>query len=214
MNYHLYDHLSFGAVGTNIVVLDLAADRYFQLRGAEAALLTGAAGHGPHQSAFETLAEKGLLGRGPGLAIEPVVAPAAMTSAVETTGRAVKLGLAEVIRERVGAAWSLRRRGLHATIVGWRKEKARISVHAADDEEAGAIARGYASARMLLPAERLCVPDSLALTRCLWKRGVGADLFFGVRLDPFAAHAWVQQGETILSDSLGTVSEYRAVFRL
>lgn len=214
MDYHLRDHLSFGAVGSNIVLLDLAADRYFQLHGAESALLTDAVRRTADLSGCEVLAAQGVLSRGPGAAIAPVVAPAAATSAVEETGPQIKVGWAEVARVRLGAAWSLRRRGLHATIGHWRHQKAKFSGCGANADEACAIARGYASARMLLPAARLCVPDSLALLRCLWNRGVGADLYFGVRLDPFAAHAWVQQGQTILSDSLGTVAEYRAVFRL
>lgn len=214
MDYHLRDHMSFGAVGTHIVLLDLAADRYFRLRGAEAALLTGTGRHALDPATLETLTAKGILHSGPGPAIEPVVAPAAMASALETPGPDARVGLAEVARERIGAACSLRRRGLRATIVHWRALKSKVARRAVGGDEAVAIARGYASARMLLPAARLCVPDSLALLRCLWTRGAGGDLFFGVRLDPFAAHAWVQHGETILSDSLGTVSEYRAVFRL
>lgn len=214
MEYHLRDHLSFGAVGTHLVLLDLAADRYFQLHGAEAALLTGSDRKCADPSAYEMLAAKGVLNRGAGSAIEPVVAPTGLASAVETSGREIRIGVAEVTRERLGAAWSLRRRGLHATITRWRTQKAEAGGLGGDDDEAGAIARGYAATRMLLPAPRLCVPDSLALLRCLWKRGVGGDLYFGVRLDPFAAHAWVQRSETILSDSLGTVSEYRPVFRL
>ena len=58
------------------------------------------------------------------------------------------------------------------------------------------------------------VADSLALAQALWCRGIAADVFFGVRLNPFAAHAWVQQDNLLLSDPLNIVADYRPVFRL
>lgn len=76
------------------------------------------------------------------------------------------------------------------------------------------IARGYDKARVLVPAKRLCVPDSLALAQALWRRRIAADVYFGVRLHPFAAHAWVQLDNLLLSDPLNIVADYTPVFRL
>jgi hypothetical protein len=76
------------------------------------------------------------------------------------------------------------------------------------------MARGYAAARVQLPWRRLCVPDSLALARYLWKRDIDCEVIFGVRLDPFAAHAWVQSGDLLLSDNINVVADYTPVFRL
>ena len=72
----------------------------------------------------------------------------------------------------------------------------------------------YAAARVQLPWRRLCVPDSLALARYLWQRGIPGQVYFGVRLDPFAAHAWVQHNEMVLSDNVNVVADYTPVFRL
>jgi hypothetical protein len=58
------------------------------------------------------------------------------------------------------------------------------------------------------------VPDSLALIACLWRRGLPADLYFGVRIAPFAAHCWVQSGDCLLSDPFDIVREFTPVFRL
>lgn len=222
MDYHLPDQMSFGAVGQTIVLLDLAADRYFQLRGAEAVLLASGEWSERDAPVLESLATKDILRAGPGPAVAPVIVPEPTTSAVEAAGREAAIGIGEVGLERMRAALHLRYRGLAATVRRWRAASARSAMRRhsprqaahVGDEKAAAVARGYAAARLRLPAARLCVPDSLALLRCLWRRGVGADLFFGVRLDPFAAHAWVQRGEMVLSDSVGAVAEYRAVFRL
>src|SRR3546814_10862129 len=69
-------------------------------------------------------------------------------------------------------------------------------------------AQGFADGRLLLPAKTLCVPDSLTLACILWRRGIDADVYFGVRLAPFLAHAWVQRCDMLLSDTLNTVGEY------
>lgn len=221
MDYHLPPHISLGAVGPCIIMLDLDADRYFRLHGADAAMIAGLAGSRPAASTMAHLAAKGIVATGPGPAIELVSAPQPQTSAIEDSGDRLSIGVAEVLSERLRAAMSLRVRGLSATVRRLRAERSsKRPISAVDDPSADAasgadrIARGYAAARLHMPLARLCVPDSAALLRCLWRRGVDADLFFGVRLDPFAAHAWIQRGDRILSDSVGIVSEYRAVFRL
>ncbi len=204
-----------------MIILDLDADRYFRLQGADADMIADLAHSRPAISTMAQLAAKGIVVAGPGPAIELVSAPQPRTSAIEDSGDRLSIGVAEVASKRVRAAVSLRVRGLSATVRRLRGERSRkgpafsVDGRSADAaSDADQIARGYAAARLHLPLARLCVPDSVALLRCLWRRGVDADLFFGVRLDPFAAHAWIQRGDRILSDSVGIVSEYRAVFRL
>jgi hypothetical protein len=46
--------------------------------------------------------------------------------------------------------------------------------------------------RVWAPASYVCLFDGLALTRFLIGRGHRADLVFGVRAPPFAAHCWVE----------------------
>jgi hypothetical protein len=75
-------------------------------------------------------------------------------------------------------------------------------------------ARAFALRRADVPIQRSCVPDSLALMRLLWRKGLDADLYFGVRLDPFAAHCWVQAEDYLLSDPLANVLSFSPVFRL
>lgn len=68
-------------------------------------------------------------------------------------------------------------------------------------DEALQVAEGVAMAGALFPGRARCLEQSLALTRLLRLRGIPAELRFGVRPHPFAAHAWVEvEGEPLLED--------------
>lgn len=221
MDFHLPSHVSFGFLGARAVALDLDADRYLLIAPGEAAALAAlggamraGAGDAPK---IETLARRRLIAPGDGAAIAPVIAEALRKSALETAPTGGHVPLLEVARLRASAALHLRLFGLRATIGRWRRLQGRYRGRwrqASDADPAARVAQAYAKARVLLPAKRLCVPDSLALARLLWQRGVAADVYFGVRLNPFMAHAWVQRGDLLLSDKLNTVGEYTSVFRL
>ncbi len=219
MSYCLPDHVSFGFVGERAVLLDLDADRYLLLGRAEAATL-GALGtpgaSAPSATILGRLIDRGLIRRGCG-GITPIIADVPRSSALEANDTRGKLRISEVGIFRLGAGVSLRWRGLAATIARTRLIRARYAPRLdgkASDDDAAFAARGYAAARTYVPAAQRCVPDSLALARALWRRGIGADLYFGVRLDPFSAHSWVQRGDLLLSDGLGRVTDHVPVFRL
>lgn len=59
--------------------------------------------------------------------------------------------------------------------------------------------------RRLWSAEDRCLPRSLALAHLLREAGSGAKLALGVMGQPFAAHAWVQDGDVVLNDTLDHV---------
>ena len=47
-----------------------------------------------------------------------------------------------------------------------------------------------------------CLLRSLALHAALARRGIATNLVFGVKLHPFEAHCWLQQGTTLLNDTI------------
>lgn len=220
MDYYLPAHISFGLIGERAVVLDAMADRYYLLAGPEARLLAGVDGTAANPTRAARLADRGLLARGAGRAIVPVEASERTISALERQGSAAGVSAREVGRHRLEASLSLRFRGLSPTIQLWRRLRAKWVGPAGRSRLAdsagglGDLARGFANARLYVPASRRCVPDSLALMRCLWRCGHDAELYFGVRLAPFAAHCWVQKDELLLSDPLDIVREFTPVFRL
>lgn len=223
MTYHLAPHVSYGLFGRRAVLLDLAADRYLLLGDAEAAALAAlAAPEPPPSSPFvETLLARGLVRTGRGAGIAPVDPTPPLTSALEVEGEGGGVSSWEAIGSVARARLSLRFAGLARTVSRWRAFRALCARRAngnagpvENGEGAAYVARGFAVARIAVPARRLCVPDSLALARCLWKRGLTAEVYFGVQLDPLLAHSWVQSGSDVLSDPLNIAADYTPVFKL
>lgn len=219
MDFSLAPHISYGLVGGRAVVLDLAADRYLRLGASETATLA-ALGEGSalRPCHVQKLLDRGIIRTGSGPAIAPVARPHPVASAIECDTAGGEISAIEVFGASIGALLVMRTRGLARTVARWRTIKARegpVGVPFRDDlDRAASLARGFAEARIAVPMPRLCVPDSLALARSLWRRGLSADVYFGVQLDPLLAHAWTQAGGLILSDPLNIAADYTPVFRL
>jgi hypothetical protein len=81
----------------------------------------------------------------------------------------------------------------------------------ASSVETAALACRFQMARALVPIAPSCLQDSLALGTWLARRGACPDIVFGVKLDPFAAHCWVQTEAAILNDAPDTVSPFAPV---
>ncbi|MFC3784636.1 hypothetical protein GGR90_003005 [Sphingopyxis italica] len=215
--------MSYGLLGHRAVLLDLAADRYLLLGDREAAALTAlGSSEAPYSSPLvEKLMARHLICTGPRAAISPVHQPAPLASALEMDGSSSSVSSLEAIGSVARARFSLRFSGLAKTVMRWRSLRAQCTKGiggreglAEDAERAASVARGFAETRIAVPARRLCVPDSLALARCLWKRGIAADVYFGVQLDPLLAHSWVQSDSLVLSDPLNIAADYTPVFKL
>lgn len=71
--------------------------------------------------------------------------------------------------------------------------------------------RAFEYARLLRTAADRCLPRSIALALCLASDGMRANVVVGVRLAPFGAHCWVQQGCDVLNDSVEEVLCYRPI---
>ena len=56
-----------------------------------------------------------------------------------------------------------------------------------------------------------CLTDSLALASFLSRRSVSWQLVFGVKLDPFAAHCWLQDDGAVLNDAADSVSTFTPI---
>jgi hypothetical protein len=93
----------------------------------------------------------------------------------------------------------LRTRGLAAVVktVQRRSREPRPS-RAHPDRQIAAIISGFSSASLLLPPADRCLVRALALHHLCWRRGIRAVLVFGVRMNPFRAHCWVQLADRIL----------------
>lgn len=208
--------LSFCFIAERAVLLDLRADRYFLLTGEPLRLLRKAmrGEYGTSNPAeFANFGCGPLFVDGPS-GVAPVEAATPGRSALEC-GRAPLdwPSVGHVFGAQVRASVTLRTCGLRRTVARWRAARPSGQPR----EEVGAtimLSQYYAAKRALVPLHRSCVPDSLGLIRLLWRHGLDADLLFGVRLDPFAAHCWVQSESHVLSDPLSNVTDFTPVFRL
>jgi hypothetical protein len=59
-----------------------------------------------------------------------------------------------------------------------------------------------------------CLTQSLAMMCALHRQRSTATLVFGVTLDPFRAHCWVQHENCVLNDEADSVASYRPIFTL
>lgn len=58
---------------------------------------------------------------------------------------------------------------------------------------------------------KACLLKSLALQKMLSRHGHASVLVFGVRLNPFGAHCWVQQGDVVLNDTIERVGMFTII---
>ncbi len=82
-----------------------------------------------------------------------------------------------------------------------------------DDRADGQLARAarFIAARRFVPVKPNCLLDSIALLRWLEPEAAGASLVFGVKLEPFAAHCWVQNDTMVLNDLTDHVARFEPV---
>jgi hypothetical protein len=86
------------------------------------------------------------------------------------------------------------------SLLQWRVRH-RATTTDPDAATLNASARAVVAAAILIPGRIECLEQSLALWYLLRRRGVAAELTFGMRQYPFGAHAWVTyRGEPLNED--------------
>jgi hypothetical protein len=63
----------------------------------------------------------------------------------------------------------------------------------------------------LFTSREACLFESLVLIEFLARYSLFPAWVFGVRARPFAAHCWVQQGDTVLNDTVEHVTRYTPI---
>ena len=210
----LPSHVSYGLVAERAVFLDLRRDRYValplpaeqafrHLRALEEPMLPA----GPERDVLlgtGLVREGSLRGR-----LAAAAAPAPSASLFDETARP-RAGPAAWLRAR-GAVSRARRRLAERTlfeIVDAIRESRFGASSPGDTATAEAAARVFLAARAMVPTERRCLLDCLALLDWLGDEARHATLVFGVRLDPFAAHCWLQTDRLLLTDATDTAGMF------
>jgi hypothetical protein len=214
-----------------IVVLDLRADRYFQLDAPSTAplapLLTGwpagsSADPVPPEAAVAEVAAallmKGWLleGEALGKAATPVVVATPHTELlgdIEVSPAGIDLGavLAFGIAS-FRAKFAVRLWGLERVIRRVTSRKARRAGQTVDMERARQLMEVFGRLRVFLFSHREeCLHDSLALLEFLARYGIFPDWVFAVRARPFVAHCWVQYQDVVFNDTAEHVGGYTPI---
>ncbi|ODV26704.1 MAG: hypothetical protein ABT19_02685 [Rhodanobacter sp. SCN 68-63] len=220
-HYVLRDDISYCRIGERFVFLDIDSDRYFHLPGPlEQALMAHLDGAGCSSSQLDQLIERDILVHATGAASanRPSIRPVAR-SAMETASQPQRFRLSErlevfaaVLVARIALKFSTLKKILEG-LKAARRVRTTSGTRREDFPERQILdaSAAFRRARLYVPIDMRCLLDSLAMTRFLLRRGIPAHIVFGVALDPFSAHCWVQVDDLVLNDSVGNVASHTPI---
>lgn len=224
-NIFLPSHVYCCQRGDAFVFLDLKQDEYTLIMG-EAAdalreLTDDAGSKAPISRRLEPLHEliqAGLLTTDPNvgkkltatrgsLAIQPLL------DSESTSPSVIKLShVYNFVAACTTAAIRLRWSRIQNTVTAVAMRKARhASSQPVDLERARRLAAIFHRLRTLFPANYLCLFDSLALVEFLARYDVFPEWVFGVKLEPWAAHCWIQHQEFTFNESVEAAANYTPI---
>lgn len=118
--------------------------------------------------------------------------------------------------QRFAVSMSLRLRGLDQTIraLKIRKEEVRIQGELHHPDANRQVASAFNATHLLLSANDRCLSHAIALFQSLLAARQLPTLIFGVRMNPFTAHCWVQNREQIFCDSPANVRQFTPIFAI
>ena len=218
MGYAFRRGVSYAILGEGVVILDVAANRYFLAsKAASDALQKASSGRDiadAEHAALEPLIERGILFADPGGAIAPASSNLPIGAILdEEPGKLRLRDFLRVLYDIVLYERRLRRGSLSELLAKRGSPQfARRRKSPRDDAAVSrSIAFAYRRAGMLFPTIDRCLPRSLALASTLAQRGIESDLVLGVALGPFSAHCWVQKEGVVLNDSLEHVRNFTPI---
>jgi len=209
---HLPDHIRFCEIGGQRIFLDLRRDRYFQLPPtADRAFGDLVLGSAADAEMVGALAAAGLLvappeGRPATATVHPP--PKRSLPEEEPSVRVSWRGLPEVLLLVLWARRAVSRQRL-SRLIGRPARPA--APDAASQDRLDRCVHAFQAARRLVPIAPNCLYDSLALRQFLLRRSVQADLIVGVKLHPFGAHCWLQDGPRVLNDTLASARDFAPI---
>lgn len=218
MRYLVRPNLSYCVIDGCAIFLDVDADRYFLLPDRlERAFLAYACNPDVPHDGLRELADLEILTPSSTTTELPRDHIAPRMSALELPPRAsqpVVLHVPEVWAD----VWRCRRmlktelfRDVLDAIIEYREKHDAAAIHPQEQKRLLQHTDIFRRARLHVPIAPRCLLDSLALTRFLARRQHRGDIVFGVTREPFTAHCWVQAGDLVLNDTLGSARAHTAI---
>lgn len=213
MTFVLRPGLYFRQFENNILFFDLPRDRYFMLSGQRAQSFERFASGGALAQDIEALRREGLISP---TDLQPScedrqITPPAQSLIDGPLPQATLRATIAVLTAQISAKRDLRRQHLAHVVAGLRSECPDAAP--ADADICANLAAASLRAVRYLPAIDECLARGIAMKRLLFARGCPSALVFGVTM-PFAAHCWVQVGDTVLTDPLDIILHYQPIFAI
>lgn len=222
--YFLASHVHFCCRGDAFVFLDLKQDDYMLVNGSAASAFKKLLDHQLTQTTsqfsadLQELLDGGLLttdchaGKSLNaatveLALEPLIDPETLpqiSPRVSHLARFVSACTTAAIRLR----WIHIQRTVNAVANRKRRHAPRTPF---DIDKARELAATFQILRSAFPRNYLCLFDSLALLEFLAAYDVYPTWVFGVRLEPWVAHCWVQEGQFIFNEGVEEAASYTPI---
>jgi hypothetical protein len=224
--YFLPRHIHFCFCNDDVVVyLDLEKDAYNLMDGRNAAALrTLASLASPEKPKFDIpdiednlreLLKFGVLTTNHDAGREPIPATSALATLElldqnEFCKSTATLGhIINFIFSCTLAATHLRLGRISETVAAIERRKARsTSSKTINVDRARELTAVFNKLRIFFPRSYLCLFDSLALIEFLARYQVFPQWVFGVKLDPWGAHCWVQEEQFVFNDLVERTARY------
>ncbi|MCD9027840.1 lasso peptide biosynthesis B2 protein [Luteimonas sp. BDR2-5] len=223
MRYQLDSDLSYCTIDGHLIFLDLRNDRYFRLSSAmERSFLNFVEGKRHPDVDLEGLIAHEMLvdaNDNAGSIVQPSVGRPAR-SAIERSENCKSIPVDTCVHVFwiVYSTWlQLRTAKLKNTLdalASYRQRHASGSEPDSSDRPEHLLcdaAAAFRKARLYVPVETCCLPDSISMVRFLARQGLYANLVFGVMNDPLSAHCWVQAGPLVLNDTTGNANAHTPI---
>jgi hypothetical protein len=130
-----------------------------------------------------------------------------------------RVGLAHALNFFAAAATAsknLRCESIERTVRGVEARKLAHATAAASPDMGtiGNLFHMFHILRPYYPRRYLCLFDSLALLHFLARYRMFPNWVYGVKLEPFAAHCWVQAGDKVVNDIIDNVRDYTPIMSI
>jgi hypothetical protein len=114
------------------------------------------------------------------------------------------------------ASMSLRWQSIEATVrtAEFRKSACTKKADAANHGQIAELFEVFTTLRPYYPRPYLCIFDSLALIHFMAQFDVFPCWVYGVKLEPFGAHCWVQVGNLVVNDMVDHVRQYTPIMSI
>lgn len=201
-------------VDGQVIFLDILANRYSRLgKSLGEAVIRGELDdtRPDFQEKIRTL---GWLDKRPAVArssSRSIIDAAREHSAEYDEGSAPKRLMASALRSLLSAKIFLALTSLDSVLSNLQSNNARAREATADPAKRTDVIAAFEIVERAAIGKDRCLQRSIALQHLLARNGFESSLVFGVRLNPFHAHCWLQDGDLVLNDTLEVVGPFQAL---